>query len=281
MTLQNKVIISAALTGAMTPRDANEHIPLSPEEIAQDAYRCWQAGAAAVHLHMRDEAGLGTMDPARFAETIRLIRAHEDCDVIINCTTSGDSRANDVERLEAVRTVPGIEIASYDAGSFNWMPGGVFTNSPKFLAELGATLIERGIKPEVEIFDAGMLGVAEYFAGEGTLKAPVHYQVCLGVLGAMPATVENLLYLASKIPPGSTWSAFGIGRAHLPILFATLALGGHLRVGLEDNIYFAKGVPATNVRLVERAVDAIRIFGKEPASSAQAREILSLKPLAR
>ncbi|MEF2074282.1 3-keto-5-aminohexanoate cleavage protein [Consotaella aegiceratis] len=281
MSTENKVIISAALTGAVTPKDANESIPLTPAEIAEDAYRCWQAGAAVVHLHMRDDEGLGTMSPAKFAETIERLRAHKDCDVIINCTTSGDNRASDAERMEAVKTVDGIEIASYDAGSFNWMPGGVFTNSPKFLGELGAAMIERGVKPEVEIFDSGMLGVAEYFRGEGKIKAPVHYQFCLGVLGAMPATVENLLYLQSKIPAGSTWSAFGVGKAHLPILYAALALGGHVRVGLEDNIYFSKGIKATNVQLVERAAEAIRVFGKAPANPAEAREILSLKPLVR
>jgi len=281
MSIQDKTIISAALTGAVTPKDANEFIPLTPAEIAEDAYRCWQAGAAVVHIHVRDDNGLGTMDPAKFAETIRLIRAHNDCDVVINCTTSGDSRSDDARRMEAAKTVGGIEMASFDAGSFNWMPGGVFTNSPKFLGDLGEALIGRGIKPEVEIFDAGMLGVADYFVGQGKLKAPVHYQLCLGVLGAMPATLENLLYLHSKLPEGSTWSAFGIGKAHLPILYGALALGGHVRVGLEDNIYFAKGVKATNVSLVERAAAAIRLFGKQPATPAEAREILGLKPLAR
>ncbi|MEI2384842.1 3-keto-5-aminohexanoate cleavage protein [Breoghania sp. JC706] len=281
MTVENKVIISAALTGAVTPKDINENIPLTPEEIARDVYACWKAGAAVVHLHMRDDNGIGTMDPAKFKETIRLIRAHEDCDVIINCTTSGDNRATDAQRMEHVATLDGIEMASYDAGSFNWMPGGVFTNSPKFLGELGQVLMNRGIKPEIEIFDSGMLGVAGYFMKEGKLSIPGHYQFCLGVLGGMPATVENLLYLKSKLPAGSTWSAFGIGKDHLPIMYAALALGGNIRVGLEDNVYFSKGVKATNLQLVERAADAIRLFGKEPASPAQAREILGIKPLVR
>lgn len=281
MDTQDKVIISAALTGAVTPKSANENIPLTPAEIAEDAYRCWQAGAAVVHIHVRDDDGFGTMDPAKFAEVIRLIRARPDCDVVINCTTSGDSKSDDARRMEAVRTVDGIEMASFDAGSFNWMPGGVFTNTPRFLGELGQAMIERDVKPEIEIFDAGMLGVAEYFIGEGKIKAPAHYQLCLGVLGAMPATVENLLYLQSKLPKGATWSAFGIGKAHLPILFAALALGGHVRVGLEDNVYFSKGVKATNTALVERAAMAIRLFGKTPATPAEARAILGLKPFIR
>lgn len=279
MNTGNDVIISAALTGAVTPKDINEHIPLTPEEIAADAYRCWQLGAAVVHLHMRDEQGLGTMDSQRFADAIRLLRDYRDCDVIINCTTSGDHRASDDQRMAHVFTLDGIEMASWDAGSFNWMPGGVFVNSPQFLGRLGAVLTGRGIKPEVEIFDSGMLGVAGYFVEQGQLRAPLHYQFCLGVPGGMPATVENLLYLSRQIPAGSTWSAFGIGKHHLPILYAALALGGHVRVGLEDNVYFSKGVKATNPQLVERAAQAVQLFGKRVATPAVAREILGLPPL--
>lgn len=279
MSMGNDVIISAALTGAVTPKEMNQHIPLTPVEIAEDAYKCWKAGASVVHLHMRDDKGLGTMDKNKFAETIRLIREYKDCDVIINCTTSGDHRATDAERMAHVGSLDGIEMASFDAGSFNWMPGGVFMNSPQFLNDLGEVLTGRGIKPEIEIFDSGMLGVADYYVKQEKLKAPLHYQFCLGVPGAMPATVENLLYLVNQIPAGSTWSAFGIGKHHIPIMYAALALGGNIRVGLEDNVYFSKGVPATNVGLVERAVKAIELAGKNVATPAVAREILGIAPL--
>jgi len=229
------------------------------------------------------------MDAGRFRETIRLIRAHKDCDVIINCTSSGDSRvsggdpAGNAKRMEHFRIVDGIEMGSYDAGSFNWMPGGVFINSPQFLQDLGDLYIEKGIKPELEIFDAGMLGIVEYFTKKGHLPAPHHFQFCLGVLGAMPATVENLLYLVSRIPAGSTWSAFGVGAGHMPVLYAALALGGHIRVGMEDNVVFSRNedgskVMATNAMLVKRAVEAVKAFGNIPASSAEAREILGIKP---
>lgn len=276
MRAGDDVIISVALTGAVTPKEINEYIPLTPQEIADDAYRCWQAGAAVVHLHMRDDDGLGTMDRARFAQTIRLLREHKDCDVIINCTTSGDSRATDRQRQEHVAMLDGIEMASWDAGSFNWMPGGVFINSPQFLGQLGEILTARGIKPEIEIFDSGMLGVASYFVEQGQLRSPLHYQFCLGVPGGMPATVENLLYLSSHIPPDATWSAFGIGKHHLPILFASLALGGHIRVGLEDNVWFSKGEKASNLSLVTRAAQAINVFGKRVATPAVARKILGI-----
>ena len=166
------------------------------------------------------------------------------------------------------------------------MPAGVFMNTPQFLQELGDAYMEKGIKPEIEIFDTGMLGIADYFVKKGHLSTPCHYQFCLGVLGGMPATVENLLYLKEHIPAGSTWSAFGIGAGHLPIMNATLALGGHLRVGLEDNVVYGKDkdgsrIMATNVMLVECAVNAVKVFGKEPATPAEAREILGIKPLVR
>ncbi|MHB9863738.1 beta-keto acid cleavage family enzyme [Streptomyces sp. YIM S03343] len=276
MELKNKVIVSAALTGAVTPKSINEHIPLTPKEIAEDAYRCWKAGAAVVHLHMRDDEGLGTMDKEKFKETIDLIKSHEDCDVVINCTTAGDNRATDDDRMAHLPYVL-PEIASYDSGSFNWMPDGVFTNSPQFLERLGLTMKELGIKPELEIFDSGFMGTAEYYLKRGVLLAPLHYQFVLGVLGGLEATVENLLFLKNRLPEGSTWSAFGIGRDHLKILYATLALGGHVRVGLEDNVYYSKGVLATNVSLVERAVRVIKEFGKEPATPDEARQLLKLK----
>lgn len=280
-----KTIITAALTGAVTP--AGYNIPETPAQIAADAYEVWKLGAAVVHLHMRDDQGLGVMDKEKFRETIRLIREHKDCDVIINCTSSGDNRvsggdpAGNAKRMEHHRDLDGIEMGSYDAGSFNWMPGGVFMNTPQFLQELGDVYVDRGIKPEIEIFDAGMLGVADYYVKKGHLPTQNHYQLCLGVLGAMPATVDNLLYLKNLLPPGSTWSAFGVGAGHLPILFATLALGGHIRVGLEDNVIYGKDengskIMATNKMLVERAVSAVKAYGNKPATSAEARQILGI-----
>lgn len=280
-----KTIITAALTGAVTP--AGYKIPETPEQIANEAYDAWKLGAAIVHLHMRAEDGRGAMDKQRFYETIKLIRAHEDCDVIINCTSSGASKAHpatDDERMEHHKEIPGIEMGSYDAGTFNWMPTGIFENSPQFLEKLGDLYLERGIKPEIEIFDAGMLGIAEYFVKKGHLSSPCHYQFCLGVLGGMPATVENLLYLVNRIPAGSTWSAFGVGKGHLPIMFATLALGGHIRVGMEDNVVFGvdgngQKIMATNHMLIQRAVTAVRAYGNEPATPAEAREILGIPAL--
>ncbi len=277
-----KTIITAALTGAVTP--AGYKIPETPQQIANEAYDAWKLGAAVVHLHMRADDGLGAMDLEKFRETIRLIRSHKDCDVVINCTSSGASPqhpATDEERMAHHKELAGIEMGSYDAGSFNWMPGGVFLNTPQFLEKLGDLYMERGIKPEIEIFDAGMLGITDYFVKKGHLPIPCHYQFCLGVLGGMPATVENLMYLKDHIPAGSTWSAFGIGKGHLPIMFAALALGGHIRVGMEDNVVFGvdengKKIMADNHMLVERAVNAVKAYGNTPATPAEARELLGI-----
>lgn len=283
--MAKKTIITAALTGAVTPKELNPYIPLTPEEIAEDAYQCWKAGAAIVHLHMRDDEGLGTMDQKKFAETVRLIRAHKDCDVVINCTSSGAAKMPpDEGRMEHFETLPEIEMGSFDAGSINWGCQVVFENSPRFLEKLCDCYLRNDVKPELEIFDRGMLGNANYYAKKGFLKTPMYYQFVLGVLGGMEATPENLINLVQHIPEDSTWSAFGIGSGHLPIMFTTLALGGHIRVGLEDNVIMGRDengqkILATNVKLVERAVHAVKCFGNEVATPAEAREILGIKPL--
>ena len=178
-----KTIITAALTGAITPHGYD--VPETPEEIAKEAYECWKAGAAVVHLHMRDDEGAGVMDPVKFYETIKLIRTkYEDCDVIINCTSSGDNRVSDdspygnAVRMLHHKFVPGIEMGTFDAGTFNWgIPGGIFSNSPKFLTDLGALYQERGIKPEFEVFDLGMIRAVGVYCKKGVVKTPLHFQL--------------------------------------------------------------------------------------------------------
>jgi 3-keto-5-aminohexanoate cleavage enzyme len=283
--LMAKTIITAALTGAVTP--TGYKIPETPQQIAEDAYNCWKLGASIVHLHMRADDGLGCMDQEKFRETITLIRAHEDCDVIINCTSSGASKkhpATDEDRMAHHREVPGIEMGTFDAGTFNWGTMGLFENTGKFLTELASLYLEKGIKPECEIFDYGMLTNVDYFRKQGLLVDPIHYQMCMGVKGAMPATVENLEYLVRHLPSNCTWSGFGVGAGHMPLLFACLALGGHIRVGLEDNVVYGKAddgskILATNEMLVQRAVDAVKVYGNKVATPAEAREMLGIPQL--
>lgn len=280
-----KTIITAALTGAVTP--AGYKIPETPEQIAESAYECWKLGASIVHLHMRAEDGYGAMDKERFLQTIKRIRAYKDCDVIINCTSSGASKAHpatDTDRMAHHMEVPGIEMGTYDAGTFNWGCTGMFMNTGEFLQKLGKLYQEKGIKPECEIFDYGMLTNVEYFKKQGVLTAPIHYQMCLGVKGAMDATVENLEFLVRHLPDNCTWSGFGVGAGHMPIMYACLALGGHIRVGLEDNVIYGKDengnkIFATNEMLVKRAADAVTVFGNKIATPSEAREMLGIPQL--
>jgi uncharacterized protein (DUF849 family) len=270
----NKVIITVAPTGAWPSKENNPNIPLTPREIADDVVACWKAGAAVAHLHMRDDAGKGSMNKGKFREAVTMIR--DRCDIVLNLTTSGDLDATDEDRMaHLIELKP--ELASYDCGSMNWMHNSVFLNHPVFLEKLGKVMKENGVKPEIEVFDSGMLYNALYYAKKGVLASPMHFQFVLGAAGGTAATVENLVYLKSLMPEGSTWSALGIGKGHLPILLATLALGGHIRVGMEDNVLFTRDrLAASNSEFVERTVRLIGEADKAVATPAEAREILGV-----
>lgn len=273
--LDNKVILTVATTGAWPSKKDTPHIPLQPKEIADDVYACWQAGASIAHIHVRDDDDKSSMDFDKFTETVELIRA-TDCDIVLNLTTSGQLGLEDEDRMKHIIALK-PELASYDCGSMNWAHSTVFENSPRFLEKLGMAMQENNIKPEIEIFDAGMVYNALYYLKKGVLKAPLHFQFVLGAPGGMTATVENLMFLKTLIPADSTWGALGIGRGHLPIMYTTLALGGHVRVGMEDNIYYSKGVLAkSNVEFIERTKRIAVEIDKEIATPDEARAILGL-----
>jgi uncharacterized protein (DUF849 family) len=275
MDLSEKVIITVAPTGAWPSKKDNPALPVTPREIADDVYACRQAGAAVAHLHMRDAQGNGSMNKEIFKETVALIR--ERCDIVLNLTTSGDLNATDETRMaHFIEIKP--ELASYDCGSMNWMHNSLFLNPPAFLAALAATMNEHGVKPEIEIFDAGMVYNALYYQKKGLLKTPLHFQFVLGAAGGMAATVENLVFLKGLIPEDSTWSALGIGKGHLPIMYTALALGGHIRVGMEDNVFYGKGrLAASNAEFVARAVRLVREMGKDNAAPDETRQLLGLR----
>lgn len=271
----NKVILTVAPTGAWPTKNDTPFIPISPEEIADEVFACYQAGASVAHIHVRDDNGKPSMDIEKFSQTVALIR--ERCDIVLNLTTSGSLVPTDEIRMKPfIELKP--ELASFDAGSMNWGHTTIFENSPAFLEELGIKMKENDVKPEIEVFDSGMFYNAEYYLKKGILDAPAHFQFVLGAPGGMSATIENLVYLKSLLPDNSTWSAFGIGKMHLPILYATLALGGHIRVGMEDNIFYSKGrLAKSNVEFVDRSVRLIHELGKEVATPDETRAILGLK----
>ena len=280
--MAKKTIITAAVTGACPKKENNPNVPMTPQEIADDVYACWKAGAAIAHLHMRDDEGNGTMDTAKFEETVNLIHTkYPDCDIILNLTTSGDIHADDEIRVAHVKKLK-PEMASYDCGSMNWLNSGLFINSPKFLTDCGLLFQETNTKPEIEAFDPGMIGNAAYYIKKGVLKTPVHFQFCMGCANGIPGTMKNLIFMKETadelVGKGNyTWSCFGVGHSAMEMLYGAVALGGGIRVGMEDNVMYAKGQLAeSNVQFVERAARVIREYGNEVATPAEAREMLGL-----
>ncbi|MDR2295256.1 MAG: 3-keto-5-aminohexanoate cleavage protein, partial [Clostridiales Family XIII bacterium] len=244
-----------------------------------DSVACVKAGAAVLHIHVRDKDGANTMDTDVFTEVVGKIRAAlaaEGLDAVLNLTTSGSKFSDELRMGHLPILKP--EMCSYDPGTMNWANSYVFLNTPAFLEKLGNYVQELDIKPELEIFDGGMIGNINYYIKKGVLKTPCHVQFVLGVTGGMPGDADALSYLLPKIPKDSTWSVTGIGRSHMPCMLIGLAEGcDGLRVGLEDNIFYEKGVLATNAQLVTRAAELGRLAGREIANAAEARAILGLK----
>ena len=276
-----KTIITVATTGAHPRKEDNPNVPMTPAEIAEDIYACWQAGAAVAHMHMRDDQGNGSMDKEKFRQTVELLRAnHPNCDIVLNMTTSGALGVTDEARMAHVEELR-PEMASFDCGSMNWLHTSVFLNSPPFLEMLGRNLQTWGVKPEIEAFDPGMIANAAYYLKKGILKAPLHFQFCMGCANGILGTMKNLIFMKEtmdELCPNSTWSCFGVGHSALTMLYGAVALGGHIRVGMEDNVLYTKGVLAdSNAQFVERAVRVSREFGRDVATPDDARKILGVK----
>ena len=278
MAKSNKLIITCALCGGGTTRKQSPYVPLTPEELAADSVAAVKAGASIIHIHARDEQGLNTMETDRMVEVVTKIRqalADNNLDAVINVTTSGTKFSEDLRVSHLAILKP--EMCSYDPGTLNWANSYIFLNTPAFLERLGDLTQELDIKPELEIFDAGMLGNVEYYLKKGKLKAPLHYQLVLDVPGGMPGTIDSVNFLSSKLPEGSTWSITGIGKGAMPCMLAGLAAGcDGIRVGLEDNVFLKKGVHATNAQLVEQAIALGKMANREIATAQETRELLGL-----
>jgi 3-keto-5-aminohexanoate cleavage enzyme len=270
-----KLIITAAITGSRIMRDTAPYIPYTPEEIVQSAVECWRAGASIAHIHVRDlKTGLGAQDLELFRRVAAPLR--EQTDLVLSLTTSGIAGRNlpIQDRLTPLELVP--ELASFDAGSIN-LGGGVFSNPPEFLDAAAEMMMAKGVKPEIEIFDSGMIVTALRMRDEGKILDPMHFQFVLGTPWGAPATPKSLLFLLEHIPADATWSVIGIGKNHLPIAMMGLIMGGHVRVGMEDNIYYQRGVLAkSNAQFVERIVRIAAEYGREVASPHETRLLLGL-----
>ena len=283
--MQRKVMISCAVTGSADTPGRNPAVPVTPAQIAQSAIDAAKAGAAIVHIHVRDpKTTRPSMDGAHYREVVERIRA-SGTDVLINLTTGPGARfnhdANDPSKPSADSTLKSPEdrvrhVIELRPDSLN-MGDRVFINTPKHLQAMAVAIKDAGVMPELEVFETGHLLLAKRFIDDGYVKPPGMFQICLGISWGQPATTEAMTYMRNLLPPGSPWFAFGISLHQFPMVAQTVLLGGHPRVGLEDNIYLEKGKLApSNAALVERAARIIEILGDHVATPADARQILGL-----
>jgi uncharacterized protein (DUF849 family) len=272
------VVINVCLTGIVPAKSSNGSVPISVGEIVEDACRVVEAGASMLHIHAREDDGRPSWRPELYERIFCAIRAA--CpEVVIVATTSGRSDSR-FEHRAAVLDLDGParpDMASLTLGSLNF-PESASVNPPDVIQRLALRMRERGVKPELEVFDPGMLNYALYLRRKGLLEEPCYVNLILGSLGGMAARVSDLAYLVRDIPEEWAWAAAGVGRFQLPMNLAGLLMGGHVRVGLEDNLYmdFGKHVPATNLALVERLVRFAAELERPIATPQQTRAMLGL-----
>lgn len=272
--MSQPLIITAAVVGAETMREDTPHVPYTPEEIAEEALRCYEAGATMVHVHGRREDGAPTQDRQTFAAILEGIR--QRCDILVQFSTGGAVGMVVEERIEALELRP--DMATLTTGTINFGDD-VFLNSLPMIRTIASRLRKFEITPEIEVFDTAMIDTALRLCDEGLLELPLHFDFVLGVPGAMGASKRNLEFLVESIPDGSTWSVAGMGRHELPLAAMAIEMGGHVRVGLEDNIYLKKGVLAKgSYELVEAVVERARKAGRRLASVKEARKALKVAP---
>jgi uncharacterized protein (DUF849 family) len=295
--MNREVIITCALTGAADTVARSEFVPVTPEQIAASAIEAANAGAAVVHIHVRDvESGQGSRDVALYREVVRRVRS-SGVDVVINLTAGmggdlvidqedplkpvdGTDLVNGLDRLPHVEELL-PDICTLDCGSLNFGEGSQLYISTPDMLRVGAKRIqELGVKPELEIFDTGHLWFAKQMIAEGLIDSPPLFQLCMGIPYGAPPEPELLQAMVHLLPAAAQWASFAIGRDQLPWVAQSVLLGGHVRVGLEDNLYLERGVKATNGQLVERAVNIVENLGAKVASPDAARRILGLKETA-
>ncbi len=268
-----KLIITAAISGAEVTKEHNPNVPYTVEEVGREAESAYKAGASIIHLHVRNDDGTPTQDKARFKACMDEIKKR--CpDVIIQPSTGGAVGMSDEERLQPTELGP--EMATLDCGTVNFGGDEIFINTENTIKNFGRILMERGVKPEIEVFDKGMIDYAIKFQKQGFIKKPMHFDFVLGV--QISASARDLAFMVDSIPEGSTWTVAGMGRHQIPMAMIGMAMGGNVRVGFEDNVYISKGVLAkSNGELVEKVVRIAAELGREIATPDEAREILGLK----
>ncbi len=271
------LILTTALTGAETTRAAQPNLPITPDEQAQTAIECFKAGSRVMHLHVREDDGSPSQRLERFEESITKIRAAVP-EIIIQMSTGGAVGVPFEQRMAPLKLRP--DMATLNAGTLNFGDE-VFINSPKDIERLAAYFNEVGVAPEIEVYESGMIDIVAKLVKKGLIThKPLHVQFVLGVPGGMSGKPKNLLYMAEHLQeeiPDATWGVAGIGRWQLPCAMQAIVMGGHVRVGFEDNVFYHKGVLAeSNAQLIARVARLAEEFGRPLATPEQAREILGL-----
>ncbi len=271
-----KLIITAAICGAEVTKENNPAVPYTIAELVREAESAVKAGASIIHLHVREDNGTPTQSRERFRAAINAIQ--ERCPkAIIQPSTGGAVGMSNEERLQPVDLKP--EMATLDCGTVNFGNDDIFVNSENTIIAFGKKMLELGVKPEVEVFDKGMIDTAIRLQKKGFIASPMHFNFVMGVTGGISASVRDVVYMQGSIPAGSTFTVSGIGRSQFQMATTAILLGGHVRVGFEDNTYLSKGVLATsNGELVAKAVCIAKELGREIATPEEARAILGLKP---
>jgi 3-keto-5-aminohexanoate cleavage enzyme len=272
-----KLIITAAICGAEVTKEHNPSVPYTVREIGIEAEKSFLAGASIIHLHVREDDGTPTQNLDRFQACVDEIKSR--CpDVIVLPSTGGAIGMSNEERLQPIFMKPQPEIATLDMGTVNFGGDDIFVNTENTIIKFATEMNSRGIKPELECFDKGMIDMALRLHKKGYIKKPMHFNFMMGVIGGIAATPRDLVYLVESIPEGSTFCVGAIGRHEFPMVSTAIILGGHARVGLEDNIYISKGVLAkSNSDLVEKVVRISKEVGRDIASPYEARLMLSLR----
>ena len=269
-----KLIITACICGAEVTKEHNPAVPYTVDEIAREAKSAADAGAAIIHLHVREDNGAPTQSARRFADCIAAIRK-EAPKVIIQPSTGGAVGMTNEERLQPVTLAP--EMATLDCGTCNFGGDDVFVNTENMIKDFAEKMNSRGIKPECEVFDKGMIDMALRLHKKGYIRAPMHFNLVMGVNGGISATARDLVFMQGSLPPGSTWTVSGIGRSQFQMAALGIVMGGHVRVGFEDNVFIEKGVLAlSNGELVDRVVRLASELSRPVATPDEARAILGL-----
>jgi len=272
-----KLIITVAPTGSVPRKRDTPYLPVTPDEISEAAYLCEQEGASIIHVHCRDQNENPTSDYKIFKETVDKIRKRTH--LIVMVSTSGVAGKSDEERAQPLKTNP--EMASLTTGSLNFAgrkPSIVYVNMWETITFLARKMLKANIKPEIEAFDVGFICQGIKLIQHRLVKEPAHFQLVMGVDGGIPASPENLIHMRNQLPPNATFVVAGMAKWQLPMITMAILMGGHVRVGLEDNIYLAKGKVARNEELVARARRIAEELQREVASPDEARRVLSLKP---